>query len=67
MSLRWRSDGRLFCGAKSKPEPDDCYIDDNRQYFLSLTGVIEPDKDEATTGLWRWREPRPPYWADDDE
>ncbi len=62
MSLRWRLDGRLLCGAKTKPEKDDCYIDDRLHYHMSLTGVIEPDKSEPETGLWHWREPRKPYW-----
>lgn len=62
MSLRWRHDGRLLCGAKTEVEPDDTYIDDRLHYHLSLTGVIEPDKDEAGNGLWHWRPARPPYW-----
>ena len=62
MSLRWRFDGRLLCGAKTEPEKDDCYIDDRLHYHMSLTGVIEPDKSELETGLWHWREPRKPYW-----
>lgn len=62
MSLRWRIDGRLICGAKSEPEPDDTYIDDRLHYHLSLTGVIEPDTDEPETGLWHWLPPRTPYW-----
>ena len=63
MSLRWRIDGELLCGAKTKPMPDDTYIDDRLHYHMSLTGVIEPHGDESTTGLWRWREARAPYWS----
>lgn len=65
MSLRWRSDGTdktLVCGAKSNPRDSDTYIDDRLHYHLSLTGVIEPDENEKTNGLWYWREPRAPYW-----
>lgn len=62
MSLRVRIDGRVLCGAKSEPEPGDSYIDDGLHYHLSLTGVIDPDPDEETNGLWHWREPRPPHW-----
>lgn len=64
MSLRWRVDGRLLCGAKTEPEQDDCYIDDRLHYHMSLTGIIEPDQNEAETGLWHWREPRKPYWEE---
>jgi hypothetical protein len=62
MSLRWRTDGRLLCGAKTKPELNDCYIDDRLHYHLSVTGVIDPDVNEKETGLWHWREPRMPHW-----
>lgn len=64
MSLRWRIDGRLLCGAKTEPQAHDTYIDDSLHYHLSLTGVIEPDLNEAKNGLWHWREARPPYWDD---
>lgn len=62
MSLRWRCDGTLVCGAKSEPRACDTYIDDRLHYHMSLTGVIAPDADEASTGLWHWREARAPYW-----
>jgi hypothetical protein len=55
MSLRCRVNGDLLCGAKSEPQPDDCYIDDGLHYRLSvLYGVVIPEPDEATTGRWRW-------------
>lgn len=60
MSLRWRADGRLLCGAKSEPEPDDTYIDDRLHYELSvIQGAVIPEADEAETGLWRWADPPP--------
>ncbi len=62
MSLRWRYDGTLLCGAKSSAQDRDAYIDDRLHYHLSLTGAIEPAEDEATTGKWYWRPARPPYW-----
>ena len=52
------------CGAKSNPRDSDTYIDDRLHYHLSLTGVIEPDENEGTNGLWHWREPRAPHWED---
>ena len=55
MSLRWRKDGTLICGAKSEPQEDDCYIDDRLHYMLSLIlKVIEPDENEEENGLWHW-------------
>lgn len=58
MSIRWRRDGTLVCGAKSEPMEGDAYIDDNLQYRMSIEiGMIVPDKDEATNGLWHWTYP----------
>ncbi len=55
MSLRWRKNGTLICGAKSEPEDNDCYIDDRLHYMLSVElGVVVPDKNEEDTGLWYW-------------
>ena len=55
MSLRWRVTGELICGAKSSPEPDDCYIDDNLHYHLSIVQkVLVPDTNEKENGLWYW-------------
>ena len=56
MSLRWRKNGVLVCGAKSLPEEDDTYIDDRLHYHLSqILKVVTPDDDEAATGLWQWK------------
>lgn len=55
MSLRWRSNGQILCGAKSLPEKGDCYIDDRLHYELSVEQkCIVPDKDEDINGLWHW-------------
>ena len=55
MSLRWRKNGKLLCGAKSDPLEDDCYIDDRLHYMFSLIlKVIVPDPDEDNNGLWHW-------------
>jgi len=55
MSLRWRSDGTLICGAKSTPQAQDTYIDDRLHYHLSQElKVVVPDPDEAESGLWHW-------------
>lgn len=57
MSLRWRVNGVLICGAKSAEEEGDTYIDDRLHYRLSLIiKVITPDDDEKETGLWHWDE-----------
>ncbi len=64
MSLRWRKDGELLCGAKSAPEPGDCYIDDRLHYHLSVDlGVVKPTKDERASGRWRWCEADAKRWA----
>ena len=56
MSLRWRKNGRLVCAAKSRSRPGDTYIDDRLHYHLSLeVCAIEPDKNEAISGLWHWK------------
>ncbi len=55
MSLRWRCDGTLICGAKSEPRACDQYIGDRLHYHLSqILKVIKPDPDEKTSGLWHW-------------
>lgn len=55
MSLRWRCDGTLICGAKSEPRSCDTYIDDRLHYHLSQElKVVKPDKLEDTNGLWHW-------------
>lgn len=55
MSIRWRCDGTLVCGAKSTPRDCDTYIDDRLHYQLSQElKVIKPDIDEAENGLWHW-------------
>ncbi|KKM96247.1 hypothetical protein LCGC14_1179990 [marine sediment metagenome] len=55
MSLRWRCDGTLVCGAKSQPREGDTYIDDRLHYRLSAElAVVVPDADEKITGLWLW-------------
>jgi len=60
MSLRWRKNGELVCGAKSEPEPEDTYIDDRLHYELSVVQkVLIPEADEAESGKWKWKEPTP--------
>ncbi|KKK75371.1 hypothetical protein LCGC14_2874360 [marine sediment metagenome] len=55
MSLRWRCDGTLLCGAKSEECSCDTYIGDRLHYHLSQElGVVKPDPDEAENGLWHW-------------
>ena len=55
MSIRWRKDGTLICGAKCKPEEGDTYIDDRLQYELSvIQQVIVPDENEHQDGRWYW-------------
>lgn len=55
MSLRWRTNGMLVCGAKSLSQPQDTYIDDRLHYHLSQKlKVIKPDADEARSGFWHW-------------
>ena len=55
MSLRWRKNNDLICGAKSKKEKDDCYIDDRLHYKLSeISRVIIADVNHESNGLWHW-------------
>lgn len=55
MSLRWRKNGDLICGAKSEPQQDDTYIDDRLHYELSvMQKTIVPDRNEEQNGLWYW-------------
>ena len=55
MSIRWREDGTLICGAKSQERPHDCYIDDRLHYHLSVElGIVIPDENEKENGLWHW-------------
>ena len=55
MSLRWRSNGHLFCGAKVLPLEDDTYIDDRLHYKLSVElKVVIPRDDEPRSGVWNW-------------
>lgn len=67
MSLRWRVDGLLVCAAKTEAAPGDTYIADELHYRLFLAGMIEPQSDEKTSGLWRWRETRDPCEEDEHE
>jgi len=56
MSLRWRKNNILICGAKSKEEKGDTYINDRLHYKLAEEEkVIIPNVDEHITGLWKWR------------
>jgi len=60
MCLRWRKDGRLLCGAKTKAEEGDCFIGDRLHYQLAEEcAAIVPDKDEHKNGLWHWIERDP--------
>lgn len=55
MSIRWRCDGTLVCGAKSEPRDCDTYIDDRLHYHMSQElNVIEPDTNENKNGIWHW-------------
>ena len=55
MSIRWRLSGEMVCGAMSKAEPDDCYIDDRLHYQLSVVSkAIIADIDHEDNGLWHW-------------
>ena len=55
MSIRWRVDGTLVCGAKSEHRSSDCYINDRLHYMLSIIlKVIVPDENEEENGLWHW-------------
>ena len=50
-----------MCGAKSKPEEGDCYIDDRLHYHLSTHGAIMPDQNENENGRWEWVK-HPAHW-----
>jgi len=55
MSLRWRKSGTILCGAKSKSEKGDTYIDDRLHYELAVEQkCVVPDKNENKNGLWYW-------------
>ena len=55
MSLRWRPDGRLLCGAKHPALEDDTYIDDRLHYLVAVEmRVVEPHEDEEISGEWSW-------------
>ena len=56
MSIRWRKNGKLLCGAKSEKREGDTYIGDKLHYQLAvIEEVLIPDKKEAINGLWRWK------------
>ena len=55
MSLRWRKNGDLLCGAKTLPDESDTYIDDRLHYQLSVElKVVIPQEDEQRSGIWHW-------------
>ncbi|HEC65466.1 MAG TPA: hypothetical protein ENI23_09235 [bacterium] len=55
MSLRWRRNGDLLCGAKHEAQEDDTYIDDRLHYELSVElKVVIPRDDENESGIWYW-------------
>lgn len=55
MSIRWRCDGTLVCGAKSEPRNCDTYIDDMLHYKLSVElKVLIADNNKQENGLWYW-------------
>ena len=55
MSVRWRKTGELFCGAKSRAQKDDTYIDDRLHYELSvIQKVLVADLNERKNGRWHW-------------
>ena len=55
MSLRWRENGELICGAKSEMKFSDTYIDDRLHYQLSvILRAVVPDANEEENGLWYW-------------
>ena len=57
MSLRWRKNGDLLCGAKTLPDEGDTYIDDRLHYKLSVElKVVIPRADEWRSGVWHWIE-----------
>ncbi|KKM21744.1 hypothetical protein LCGC14_1632340 [marine sediment metagenome] len=55
MSLRWRVNGALLCGAKCDAQENDTYIDDKLHYQLAVElRVVIPQDDEHESGLWHW-------------
>lgn len=55
MSIRWRRTGELICGAMSRPEEGDTYINDRLHHQLhQVAHVILPDIDHESNGLWHW-------------
>ncbi len=56
MSLRWRKNGQLICGANSKSESGDTYINDRLHYKLVVSGFIIEDKNIIKNNLWHWEE-----------
>lgn len=55
MALRIRSNGDIYCAAKTQPEPDDTYLPDQLHYELSvIQKVLIADKNEETNGRWYW-------------
>ena len=59
MSLRVRSDGRILCAAKSKPEKGDLYIDDAIHSWLTRCtprsiNVIDSLGEEDENGEEEW-------------
>jgi len=56
MSLRWRKNGQLICGANSKPKLKDTYINDRLHYKLVVSGFIIEDKDIDKNNLWHWKD-----------
>ncbi|KKL24454.1 hypothetical protein LCGC14_2415160 [marine sediment metagenome] len=55
MSLRWRKNGNLLCGAKHEALEGDTYIDDRLHYELSVElKVVIPRDDEHESGVWHW-------------
>ncbi|KKM78786.1 hypothetical protein LCGC14_1356420 [marine sediment metagenome] len=57
MSLRWRKNGDLLCGAKTLDEENDTYINDRLHYKLAVElKVVIPRDDEPRSGVWHWVE-----------
>ncbi len=55
MAIRWRSDGRLLCAAKSEAKPGDTYIDDRLHYQLSVVSrAILADTNHENSRRWYW-------------
>ena len=55
MSLRWRKNGDLLCGAKHEAQEHDTYINDLLHYKLSVElKVVIPRDNEHESGIWYW-------------